>query len=118
MLHTFLFEVSMGNKVSARGDEGDMHKILVVGDAGVGKTACVSQFCDKAFDRGYVSTVGIDFKVKKIYVEGKQAKVKIWDTAGQERYRPITHAYFSRAKGFLLMFDVTNNESFLSVKTW
>ena len=95
-----------------------MFKVLIVGNAGVGKTACIFRFCENTFISGYVSTVGIDFKVKTVLVQDKKVKLQIWDTAGQERFRSITHAYYRGAMGFLLMFDVTNNDSFLSVREW
>ena len=95
-----------------------MFKVLVVGNAGVGKTACIFRYCENTFISGYVSTVGIDFKVKTVVVQDKKVKLQIWDTAGQERFRSITHAYYRGAMGFLLMFDITNNDSFVSVREW
>ncbi|KAF9811026.1 hypothetical protein SFRURICE_001101 [Spodoptera frugiperda] len=66
----------------------------------------------------FVSTVGIDFKVKTVFRHDKRVKLQIWDTAGQERYRTITTAYYRGAMGFILMYDITNEESFNSVQDW
>lgn len=95
-----------------------MFKVLIIGNAGVGKTATIFRYCDNNFVSGYVSTVGIDFKVKTVSRQEKKVKLQIWDTAGQERFRSITHAYYRGAMGFLLMFDLTNEDSFTSVREW
>ncbi|MCJ8737822.1 hypothetical protein PDJAM_G00028540 [Pangasius djambal] len=71
-----------------------------------------------SFTPAFVSTVGIDFKVKTIYRNDKRIKLQIWDTAGQERYRTITTAYYRGAMGFILMYDITNEESFAAVQDW
>uniref|UniRef100_A0A915EBF6 Ras-related protein Rab-3 n=1 Tax=Ditylenchus dipsaci TaxID=166011 RepID=A0A915EBF6_9BILA len=81
-----------------------MFKLLIIGNSSVGKTSFLFRYCDDSFTSAFVSTVGIDFK--------------IWDTAGQERYRTITTAYYRGAMGFILMYDVTNEESFNSVQDW
>lgn len=95
-----------------------MYKTLIVGNSGVGKTAFLVRYCDDAFSPSFVSTVGIDFKVKTLFRQEKRIKLQIWDTAGQERYRTITTAYYRGAMGFILMFDLTNEESFQAVRGW
>nr|ABD65430.1 Rab3 [Suberites domuncula] len=95
-----------------------MYKVLIVGNSGVGKTAFLVRYCDDTFSPSFVATVGIDFKVKSLFRQDKRIKLQIWDTAGQERYRTITTAYYRGAMGFILMFDLTNEESFLAVKGW
>jgi small GTP-binding protein len=95
-----------------------MYKVLIVGNSGVGKTAFLMRYCDDNFSQSFVATVGIDFKVKNMYRQDKRIKLQIWDTAGQERYRTITTAYYRGAMGFILMFDLTNEESFHAVKGW
>ena len=62
--------------------------------------------------------LGIDFKIRTIELDGKKIKLQIWDTAGQERFRTITTAYYRGAMGFILMYDVTSEESFSSVHDW
>ncbi|CAG00775.1 unnamed protein product, partial [Tetraodon nigroviridis] len=76
------------------------------------------RYADDSFTPAFVSTVGIDFKVKTIYRNDKRIKLQIWDTAGQERYRTITTAYYRGAMGFILMYDITNEESFNAVQDW
>lgn len=95
-----------------------MFKLLVIGNSSVGKTSFLFRYADDSFTSAFVSTVGIDFKVKTVFRQDKRVKLQIWDTAGQERYRTITTAYYRGAMGFILMYDVTNEESFNSVQDW
>ncbi|KAK6494717.1 ras-related protein Rab-3C [Huso huso] len=95
-----------------------MFKLLIIGNSSVGKTSFLFRYADDAFTSAFVSTVGIDFKVKTVYKNEKRIKLQIWDTAGQERYRTITTAYYRGAMGFLLMYDITNEESFNAVQDW
>ncbi|XP_061098450.1 ras-related protein Rab-3C-like [Conger conger] len=95
-----------------------MFKILIIGNSSVGKTSFLFRYADDSFTTAFVSTVGIDFKVKTIYRNDKRIKLQIWDTAGQERYRTITTAYYRGAMGFVLMYDITNEESFNAVQDW
>ncbi|XP_014671911.1 PREDICTED: ras-related protein Rab-10-like, partial [Priapulus caudatus] len=94
------------------------YKILVLGDSNVGKTCIVHRFCDDKYYDTYISTIGIDFKQKIIDLDGTKVKLQIWDTAGQERFRTLTTAYYRGAMGILLMYDVTNSESFLHLSMW
>ncbi|KAG1973442.1 ras-related protein Rab-3A [Pimephales promelas] len=95
-----------------------MFKLLIIGNSSVGKTSFLFRYADDTFTSAFVSTVGIDFKVKTIYKSDKRIKLQIWDTAGQERYRTITTAYYRGAMGFILMYDITNEESFAAVQDW
>lgn len=95
-----------------------LFKVLVIGDSGCGKTCLVSRFSDKRFDESYVSTIGIDFTVKTIDVDGKIFKVQMWDTAGQERFRTITTSYYRGAHGIIMVYDVTDKNSFENMKMW
>lgn len=95
-----------------------MFKLLIIGNSSVGKTSFLFRYADNSFTSAFVSTVGIDFKVKTIYRKDKRVKLQIWDTAGQERYRTITTAYYRGAMGFLLMYDITNQDSFCAVQDW
>ncbi|KAL2092063.1 hypothetical protein ACEWY4_011861 [Coilia grayii] len=95
-----------------------MFKLLIIGNSSVGKTSFLFRYADDAFTSAFVSTVGIDFKVKTVYKNEKRIKLQIWDTAGQERYRTITTAYYRGAMGFILMYDITNEESFAAVQDW
>eukprot|EP00636_Phaeomonas_parva_P007046 CAMPEP_0118869300 /NCGR_PEP_ID=MMETSP1163-20130328/12684_1 /TAXON_ID=124430 /ORGANISM="Phaeomonas parva, Strain CCMP2877" /LENGTH=254 /DNA_ID=CAMNT_0006804179 /DNA_START=26 /DNA_END=791 /DNA_ORIENTATION=+ len=93
-------------------------KLLVIGDACVGKSSVLLRYSENAFSNSYLTTIGIDFKVKMIAVNGKRVKLQIWDTAGQERFRTITQAYYRGAMGILLVFDVGNRKSFKNVAHW
>ncbi|XP_064153093.1 ras-related protein Rab-3C isoform X2 [Anguilla rostrata] len=95
-----------------------MFKLLIIGNSSVGKTSFLFRYADDCFTSAFVSTVGIDFKVKTVYKNDKRIKLQIWDTAGQERYRTITTAYYRGAMGFILMYDITNEESFNAVQDW
>ncbi|XP_028678390.1 RAB3D, member RAS oncogene family, b [Erpetoichthys calabaricus] len=95
-----------------------MFKLLIIGNSSVGKTSFLFRYADDTFTSAFVSTVGIDFKVKTVYRNEKRVKLQIWDTAGQERYRTITTAYYRGAMGFLLMYDITNQDSFNAVQDW
>ncbi|KAK2833922.1 hypothetical protein Q5P01_017811 [Channa striata] len=95
-----------------------MFKLLIIGNSSVGKTSFLFRYADDSFTSAFVSTVGIDFKVKTVFRNDKRIKLQIWDTAGQERYRTITTAYYRGAMGFLLMYDITNQDSFNAVQDW
>lgn len=95
-----------------------MFKLLIIGNSAVGKTSFLFRYADDSFTSAFVSTVGIDFKVKTVFRNDKRVKLQIWDTAGQERYRTITTAYYRGAMGFILMYDITNEESFQAVQDW
>lgn len=93
-------------------------KILLIGDEDVGKTAILFRFCDDAFNAGFISTIGIDFKIKTVEVNGKVVKLQIWDTAGQERFKTITNSYLRGAHGVMLVYSVTSRQSFESITAW
>ncbi|CAI5777179.1 ras-related protein Rab-3B [Podarcis lilfordi] len=95
-----------------------MFKLLIIGNSSVGKTSFLFRYADDTFTPAFVSTVGIDFKVKTVYRNDKRVKLQIWDTAGQERYRTITTAYYRGAMGFILMYDITCEESFNAIQDW
>lgn len=93
-------------------------KILTIGETNVGKTCLILRYTDNSFTRKQITTIGIDFKIKMINFHNKKIKLLIWDTAGQERFRHITNQYYNDADGILLVFDVTNRESFEKVIYW
>ena len=95
-----------------------IQKLLVIGDSGVGKSSILHRFVDDAFMEGYISTIGVDFKIKTIEIEGKTVKLQIWDTAGQERFRTITSSYYRGANGIIITYDVTNRTSFENLDKW
>eukprot|EP00636_Phaeomonas_parva_P012025 CAMPEP_0118876434 /NCGR_PEP_ID=MMETSP1163-20130328/17132_1 /TAXON_ID=124430 /ORGANISM="Phaeomonas parva, Strain CCMP2877" /LENGTH=203 /DNA_ID=CAMNT_0006812043 /DNA_START=45 /DNA_END=656 /DNA_ORIENTATION=+ len=93
-------------------------KLLMIGDSGVGKTCLLLRYASQTFSKSFITTIGIDFKIKNIDLDGKRIKLQIWDTAGQERFRTITTSYFRGAQGILLVYDVTDRNSFNSVQNW
>jgi Ras-related protein Rab-8A len=93
-------------------------KLLMIGDSGVGKSCLLLRFSDDSFTPTFITTIGIDFKIKTIDLNGKRVKLQIWDTAGQERFRTITTAYYRGANGILLVYDVTDENSFLNIRNW
>ena len=96
-----------------------LYKILLLGDTQVGKSSFLMRYIDNTFQESYLSTVGLDFKVKNVQLDdGKTYRVQIWDTAGQDRFHAITRNYFKNAHGIILIYDVTLIESFHNVKNW
>lgn len=93
-------------------------KLLLIGDSGVGKSCLLLRFSDDTFTTSFITTIGIDFKIRTIELDGKRIKLQIWDTAGQERFRTITTAYYRGAMGILLVYDVTDENSFQNITTW
>lgn len=91
---------------------------MLIGDSGVGKTCILFRFSEDAYDTTFISTIGIDFKIRTIDLDGKKIKLQIWDTAGQERFRTITTAYYRGAMGIMLVYDITNEKSFENIKNW
>ena len=67
-----------------------LFKLLLIGDSGVGKSCLLLRFADDTYTESYISTIGVDFKIRTIELDGKTIKLQIWDTAGQERFRTIT----------------------------
>ncbi|KAK8791287.1 hypothetical protein WA171_002234, partial [Blastocystis sp. BT1] len=93
-------------------------KLLMIGDSGVGKTCLLMQYASNTFIKTFITTIGIDFKIKTVNVCGKTVKLQIWDTAGQERFRTITTSYVRGSEGILLVYDVTDRNSFESISSW
>lgn len=93
-------------------------KILILGDAGVGKTSLTSRFTDGSFTMQYITTIGVDFKTKMVKLEDKNIKYQVWDTAGQERFRSIAKAYYRGVSGILLTFSLTDRASFENIEKW
>ena len=94
------------------------YKVLVIGDAGVGKSALIFRFADDIFRDSYISTIGIDFRIQTVNVDGRTIKLQVWDTAGQERFRTITASYYRGAHGIMIVYAIDNEATFRNVRTW
>eukprot|EP00882_Tetradesmus_deserticola_P014232 GHRQ01015128.1.p1 GENE.GHRQ01015128.1~~GHRQ01015128.1.p1 ORF type:complete len:174 (+),score=46.42 GHRQ01015128.1:332-853(+) len=103
---------------AGRQDYDYLIKLLLIGDSGVGKSCLLLRFSEDSFTPSFITTIGIDFKIKKIFLDNKWVKLQIWDTAGQERFRTITSAYYRGAMGILLVYDVTDEASFNNIRNW
>ena len=93
-------------------------KMLIIGDSGTGKSSIVLRECDDTFTDTFISTIGVDFKIKTVEKNGKVIKMQIWDTAGQERFRTITSSYYRGSQGIFLIFDLTDKETFDNIRLW
>jgi small GTP-binding protein len=93
-------------------------KLLLIGDAHVGKSSIVSQYVDDEFDDSISQTVGIGFKTKSIDISGTTVKFQIWDTAGQEKYKAITSAYYHGARAIIFVCSAMDKKSFYNLTQW
>ncbi|KAF0770476.1 ras-related protein Rab-7L1-like [Aphis craccivora] len=96
-----------------------LFKVIIIGDPTVGKTAFVKRYVQKSYSREYKGTVGVDFALKIIKVsETETIKLQLWDIAGQERFTWMTRVYYKDAHGCVIMFDLSNKNSFLNTLKW
>ncbi|VDN99216.1 unnamed protein product [Rodentolepis nana] len=94
-------------------------KLLLIGDSGVGKSCLLVRFTDDTYYENFSSTIGVDFKIRTVDLDGHHIKLQIWDTAGQERFRTMTVAYYRGAHGIIMVYDVASKESFRNIEsTW
>merc|ERR1712166_107828 len=101
----------------------ELLKILVVGGSAVGKTQLVTRYTEDAFTDSGHATIGVDFKIKKTEIQsgdfkGTKLKLQIWDTAGQERFRNVNSSYYRGAHGMLVVYSVTDEDSFKKCDEW
>eukprot|EP01089_Gocevia_fonbrunei_P006109 TRINITY_DN1663_c0_g1_i1.p1 TRINITY_DN1663_c0_g1~~TRINITY_DN1663_c0_g1_i1.p1 ORF type:complete len:211 (-),score=34.76 TRINITY_DN1663_c0_g1_i1:93-725(-) len=95
-----------------------LFKIMLVGDAGVGKSCLLNRYTNNTFNPEYSSTIGLDFSHRTFEHEGKNIRLQIWDTAGQERFRTITSSYYRGSHGILLVYDVSEKRTFDHLEYW
>ena len=93
-------------------------KVLIIGDSSVGKSNILLRFSDNIFHDTFLPTIGVDFKIRNVTVGEKSIKLNIWDTAGQERFKTITSAYYKGAHGIILVYDITDRDSFNNIGNW
>ena len=95
------------------------YKILILGDTQVGKSCFLTRYADNSFQDEYLSTIGMDYKIKNYQAEdGSTIKLYIWDTAGQDKFRAITRNYYKGADGIILIYDITKKDTFENVRNW
>ncbi|XP_019616004.1 PREDICTED: ras and EF-hand domain-containing protein-like [Branchiostoma belcheri] len=113
-----------GNTVSSTTTEQDpagparMFKVVFVGDSGVGKSTFIYRVCHDDYKATFSSTIGVDFHLKTVVAKNQKITMQLWDTAGQERFRSITKSYFRKADGVIIMYDVSAEPTFTSVRSW
>ena len=95
-----------------------LFKVLLLGDSDVGKSSLILRYTDETFNSKLVNSIGVDFKMKKREIDGKIIKVQIWDTAGHERFRSITYSYYRGANSIIIVFDLSDKKSFISITEW
>jgi len=93
-------------------------KLIIVGDSGVGKTNLITRFASDKFEKNSKATIGVEFIYKTLKINKDIFKIEIWDTAGEERYKSITSAYYKGAKGAIIVYDITSEQSFNNIETW
>ena len=93
-------------------------KVLLLGNSNVGKSSLFLRFVDDIWNDTFVPTIGVDFKIKTFEIDEKKIKMQIWDTAGQERFKNIISSYYRGAHGILLIYDVTDKDSFRNLANW
>jgi small GTP-binding protein len=98
--------------------EDYLFKIILIGDSCVGKSSVLLQYVNNEYCSSLASTIGIDFKIRTITIKDKNIKMQIIDSAGQERFRSITFAHYRNAIGIILMYDITDQESFDNINYW
>ncbi len=96
----------------------DRIKLILVGDESVGKTSIITQFSEKQFTNEYIPTIGSDKIIKEIEIKGEKLKVEIWDTVGQEQYRTVNKIFIKNAQIALIVYDITNKDSFNHLNFW
>ena len=91
---------------------------MLIGDTSCGKSQLLSRFTKNQFDKDSKATIGVEFATKTIYSNNYSIKAQVWDTAGQERYRAVASSYYRGAVGALIVYDITNYNTFLSIDNW
>lgn len=108
----------MDGKTADGPDYEFLFKLLLIGNSGVGKSCILMRYADNSFTENFFNTIGVDFKIKTITLNDQVIKMQIWDTAGQDRFRTLTSSYYRGAHGIIIVYDVTNRDSFDNVRQW
>ncbi|XP_047207613.1 ras and EF-hand domain-containing protein isoform X3 [Girardinichthys multiradiatus] len=112
------FPTNLEDDIAVTEEPSLRYRVVLAGDAGAGKSSFLVRLTLNEFRGDIQTTLGVDFQIKKMQVDGETTSLQIWDTAGQERFRSIARSYFRKAHGVLLLYDVTSERSFLNVREW
>ncbi len=93
-------------------------RFITIGDSATGKSSLVLRYAKDRWDDSPTATVGVDLRIKTVRMSGRTVKLKIWDTAGQEQYRTITKSFYRGAHAVIMVYDITSQSSFKSMKRW
>jgi len=104
--------------MSLNQDYDYLFKLLLIGNTAVGKSSLLLRFSDNVFNESFLPTIGVDFKIRTFDLSGKTIKLQMWDTAGQERFKTITSSYYKGAHGIILVYDITDKQSFRDIDNW
>ena len=105
-------------KNSKPSDYEYIFKLILIGNSGVGKSSIIQRFMKNTFEESYKCTIGVDFLMKTLKINGKTVKLQLWDTAGQEKYKSMVASYYRGANVALVVFDITNHTSFENLPLW
>ncbi len=109
----------MSNKTKNKSSDYQyIFKLILIGNSGVGKSSILNRYMNKTFEDSYKCTIGVDFLMKSIEINGKTVKLQLWDTAGQEKYKSMVSSYYRGANVALIVFDLTSHESFDALPLW
>ena len=119
-MSSFSGRPSAGPRMSQAGNTNSAReaKVVLLGDAGVGKSSLVLRFVNNNFRPFSEATIGASFMSKMIKVDGSLIKFQIWDTAGQEKYHSLAPMYYRNAAAAIIVYDITRKETFRTLKTW
>ena len=93
-------------------------QIIMVGESGVGKTSLIRRYTNNIFNTNHLETIGIEFFNKEERINDQIIQIKLWDTAGQEIFHPLTKNFYRKADGIIIVYDITNKESFDRIQDW
>lgn len=108
----------MASEIKKKDHYDYLFKFIIIGDAGAGKSCLLHQFIENKLKKGSSHTIGVEFGSKIINICDHKIKLQIWDTAGQERYRSVTRSYYRGAAGALIVYDVTNRDTYSHLVNW
>ena len=94
-----------------------LFKVIMIGDAGVGKTQLINKYANDKFDLNYSTTIGVEFFNHNLIIDGKSVAIQIWDSAGEEKYKSLTRFYYQGAAGVFLVYDITKIKTFERIQT-